>query len=207
MAALAVLAFSAIAGLSIYLIEVAPDEGTTHNVATAPAESPVAEHAGPENLALAQDVTNEQERSAIDELKEIRRATPAFWPAMSKTAMSITGDIRLSEYLLTFENDQSIEVWEVDESEDMNKRLYQVLDQSNPSLLYDNFLCDQSRPVDYILAETSEAGQVLTLTMIYDNTPYFLRIGPLTVEDVQDIASPFTGNVLGACAIYTYAKE
>lgn len=156
---------------------------------------------------LKQVSANQDERPAIDELREIRKAARVSWAATSKTALSITGDIGLSEYLITFQNDQSIEIWEVDQSEDLTQTLYQVLDGSNPSLLYENFLCDQGRAVDYILAATSETGKVLSLTMIYDNTPYFLRIGPLTIEDVQDIASPFTGNLLGECAIYTYAKD
>lgn len=147
------------------------------------------------------------EHNATEVLKETPEVPNVYWSALSKTAMSITGDIRLSEDMLIFEDEQSIEIWEVDRSADASQILYEVISAANHPLLYENYLCDEKRPVDYILAKISDAGKSLMLTMIYDNTPYFLRAEPLMVEDVQDISSPFTGSVLGECAMYTYVKE
>lgn len=79
------------------------------------------------------------------------------WVAASDTAMSITGDIRVSADSITFANGQSLTLQRVSED------VYKAMPPSDPKLLHGNTLCGS--PVTYItLASSSEELEMKVYT-------------------------------------------
>jgi hypothetical protein len=98
-------------------------------------------------------------------------ADPVTWMATSKTAMSITGDIVLDDYSLTFANGQSLDLepYEADSEGDwagsgqeVQGFIYKIDPPTDPKLLHGNSLCDQL--VTYVVVWSPGEGE-LTLNV------------------------------------------
>ena len=126
-------------------------------------------------------------------------APPSQWQALSTTAMSITGDITLSDKRLTFTNGDFIDLKLLEHNQQTGQTLFRVTTRTNPELLNGNRICG-SAPVDYIVAQVSGdvPGQSDLQLMAY-YYPEELRLNDLPLKDPNDIKRMM-------CALYTYVS-
>ncbi|ODA66091.1 hypothetical protein A7A08_02943 [Methyloligella halotolerans] len=112
------------------------------------------------------------------------------WEAVSTTAMSITGNITIDEYKVTFENGESLGLRPVGEDE---PGVFVVTPEANPTLLNGNKLCGNEPPTFLVFGRPKADGG--------DETLY------LKVFDTNDV--PEASNEMdqpGICASYTYMR-
>ena len=113
-------------------------------------------------------------------------AADGKWTAVSKTAMSITGDITVSGGAIRFENGASIGLKPVSGT----PRLFAVEPAGNPELLNGNYLCSPAEGPKYVAL--AELGTTLTLLAFDGPDKPVLAEDPLGQDDI--------------CAMFTYAR-
>lgn len=120
-------------------------------------------------------------------------AEPATWIATSKTAMSITGDIVLDDYSLTFKNGKTLDLEPYDMAKEgdwsgsgdaVSGDVFKIDPPSSPNLLRGNSLC--GAPASYVVLWTPGEGE-LTLNV------YSGDAAPTGMTDAD-----------GLCATYGY---
>jgi len=126
--------------------------------------------------------------------------TAQTWLALSKNALSITGDIVLTSSQITFQNGETLAIRPIEKDDDLGLVLYQVTSESNPALLYGNTICGNT-PVDYLTVKTDITDSSRTRLSDMSLTVYryagILRIRDLPLHDNADIHR-------SVCAIYNY---
>jgi hypothetical protein len=124
------------------------------------------------------------------------QAEPATWLAMSKTAMSITGDIVLDDYRLSFANGKSLDLepYEMAREGDWSASgdvisgdVFKIEPPANLKLLHGNSFC--AAPATYVVLWTPGESE-LTLN-IYSG----------------DAAPTGTRDVDALCATYSYEER
>ncbi|MGC2409122.1 MAG: hypothetical protein WA441_03740 [Methyloceanibacter sp.] len=106
------------------------------------------------------------------------QAEPASWIAMSKTAMSITGDIVLDDYSLAFKNGKSLDLEPYEmaregdwsgSGEEISGDVFKIDPPSNPKLLHGNTLC--GAPATYVVLWTPGEGELTLNVYSGDGAP------------------------------------
>jgi hypothetical protein len=124
---------------------------------------------------------------------------PTHWQAMSTTAMSITGDITLSNNRLTFANQDFLTIEPVDRNAEDGQTLFRVTTKTNPELLNGNLICG-NQPIDYLLVQIS--GEVTGQSDMQLKAYYYpeqLRLADLPLKDKDSLTHLM-------CALYTYVS-
>ena len=124
---------------------------------------------------------------------------PTHWQAMSTTAMSITGDITLSNNRLTFSNQDFLAIEPVDRNAEDGQTLFRVTTKTNPELLNGNLICG-NQPIDYLLVQIS--GEVTGQSDMQLKAYYYpeqLRLADLPLKDKDSLTHLM-------CALYTYVS-
>ena len=121
------------------------------------------------------------------------QAAPARWLATSKTAMSITGDIVLDDYSVTFKNGKNLDLEPYEMAREGNWSasgdvisgdVFKIDPPSSPKLLHGNLLCDA--PATYVVLWMPGEGE-------------------LTLNFYSGEGEPTgTPNVDALCAAYSY---
>lgn len=151
-------------------------------------------------LLTACTITNQPMAAAANNAaSSATSATPKRWQAMSTTAISITGDISLSDHAITFANGESLALELVEKDQQTGQTLFRVATKANPELLNGNRICG-GQPIDYLLEQQSgeAAGQSEMQLMAY-YYPEELRLNDLPLKDPNDIKRMM-------CALYTYVS-
>ena len=129
-------------------------------------------------------------------LATLAHAEPAAWLAMSKTAMSITGDITLDDYHLTFANGTGLDLepYEMAREGDwagsgdaVTGDVFKIDPPANPKLLHGNLFC--AAPATYVVLWTPGESE-LTLNVY-----------------TGDEAPTGTPDVDALCASYSYEER
>jgi len=134
---------------------------------------------------------------------------PTHWQAMSTTAMSITGDITLTNNRLTFSNQDFLAIEPVDRNAEDGQTLFRVTSKTNPELLNGNLICG-NQPIDYLLVQVSDGvitGEVAGQSDMQLNDmqlkayyyPEQLRLSDLPLKDKDSLTHLM-------CALYTYVS-
>jgi hypothetical protein len=121
------------------------------------------------------------------------------WQAMSTTAMSITGDITLTNDRLTFSNQDFLTIEPVDRNAEDGQTLFRVTTKTNPELLNGNLICG-NQPIDYLLVQIS--GEVTGQSDMQLKAYYYpeqLRLADLPLKDKDSLTHLM-------CALYTYVS-
>lgn len=121
--------------------------------------------------------------------------TQNAWHAMSRTAISITGDITVSANQITFQNGAFLSIRAVGEDAENNITLYKVISTSNPKLLNGNYICGKT-PVNYLSFKKvgTKPKPDLSMTVYYAES-----------LQLQDLVSPDqTAAAANICATYNY---
>ena len=124
---------------------------------------------------------------------------PTHWQAMSTTAMSITGDITLTNDRLTFSNQDFLTIEPVDRNAEDGQTLFRVTTKTNPELLNGNLICG-NQPIDYLLVQIS--GEVTGQSDMQLKAYYYpeqLRLADLPLKDKDSLTHLM-------CALYTYVS-
>jgi len=129
---------------------------------------------------------------------------PTHWQAMSTTAMSITGDITLTNNRLTFSNQDFLAIEPVDRNAEDGQTLFRVTSKTNPELLNGNQICG-NQPIDYLMVQVSEGvttGEVAGQSDMQLKAYYYpeqLRLADLPLKDKDSLTHMM-------CVLYTYVS-
>lgn len=120
---------------------------------------------------------------------------PRSWSAMSTTAISITGDIRISENEIRFENGATLQLAPTD-----RPGVFRIAKPVNPVLKNGNVLCGREPPT-FVAFGRDES----TDSLDQSSTLYFKVYNGKEVPPASDaIGMAHKGN--GSCALYNYTR-
>lgn len=104
------------------------------------------------------------------------------WIAASHTAFAITGNVRLDDYQIAFQNGEKLPLAVVEEVPSRGMTLYKVTNEGNPILENTNTFCGED-PVAYLLAQVTSVkkteGHELYLSVFTKNPD------PVTLADID----------------------
>jgi hypothetical protein len=150
----------------------------------------------------------EKQLDALNKLSKIKASSSnkgsnnilfiGIWNSASRTAGSITGNVRLSESKLDFESGESLEFSIVEISNSSGRVLGKFKGKYNPFLVYKNQLCSEKEWPTYIIFETTEDRRELSTYFFCGKIKPKLNFDVQNSEDL-DGAYRYSGS-------YSYAR-